>query len=128
MMLTKGTAYTVTVGPYIADGSGSNTGPNGWGGYSNGGNSLISGTEINNIYLYCNRWRWWVAGAKANGTNFTHRVGTASGFYFAMDDTNDNLVHGRHFGSSVDTFSTNNSEQTMESLCSFSSLNRSNQR
>ena len=52
----------------------------------------------------------WVYPYTCKGPIFTtHRVGTASGFYFAMDDTNDNLVHGRFFGSNADTFSPNNS-------------------
>ena len=52
----------------------------------------------------------WVYPTICRGPIFTtHRVGTASGFYFSMDATNTNLVHGRFFGNNADTFSSNNS-------------------
>ena len=73
--LTKGTAYTVTVG---AGGSGSNTGPNGWGG-EHGGNSLISGTGLTTSTYTAIGGGGGAAGAKANGTNFNSGANGGAG-------------------------------------------------
>tara|TARA_A100001035_G_scaffold262818_1_gene242885 strand:+ start:1053 stop:2663 length:1611 start_codon:yes stop_codon:yes gene_type:complete len=64
-ILTKGTAYTVTVG---AGGSSSNTGPNGWGG-EHGGNSLISGTGLTTSTYTAIGGGGGAAGAQANGSS-----------------------------------------------------------
>ena len=73
--LTKGTAYTVTVG---AGGSSSNTGPNGWGG-EHGGNSIISGTGLTTSTYTAIGGGGGAAGAKANGTNFNSGVNGGNG-------------------------------------------------
>jgi len=51
----------------------------------------------------------WVYPNSANGPIFTtHRAGTASGFYFSMTTTNNAILHGRYYGSNVETASSAN--------------------
>ena len=92
--LTKGTAYTVTVG---AGGSGSNTGPNGWGG-EHGGNSLISGTGLTTSTYTAIGGGGGAAGAKANGTNFNQGVNGGAGGSGGGGGNNAQVTNGANTG------------------------------
>ena len=51
----------------------------------------------------------WVYPSSSVGPIFTtHRAGTASGFYFSMSTTNNTMIHGRYYGSNVETASSAN--------------------
>ena len=92
--LTKGTAYTVTVG---AGGSGSNTGPNGWGG-EHGGNSLISGTGLTTSTYTAIGGGGGAAGAQANRSSNAQGYNGGAGGSGGGGGNNAQVTNGANSG------------------------------
>ncbi len=93
-ILTRGTAYTVTVG---AGGSSLNTGPNGWGG-EHGGNSLISGAGLTTSTYTAIGGGGGAAGAQANGSSNAQGYNGGDGGSGGGGGNNNNVTNGANAG------------------------------